>query len=337
MTDTASAAPAPGYKDRKTGLVLFGILQLAAGGGCVLFVCLMGFGMVFMSTMEETQDLQVSPMMMLPAIGIYLVAAALFIWLGIGSILARRWARAVMLMLSWISCVVGLLAIVNLALSLPGMNAEMAGEVEGAAAISMAVNVFMFGLLFVMFILVPGLQILFYGSENVRATCEARDPKVRWTDKRPLPVLALTLLLWYGAASTLIMGFYNWAIPFFGTILTGASGAVVVLMNMSILGLLAWHIYRLSLRAWWGVVLFNVIWGLSTLITFSRVPFTELYEKMAIFDEHVMMMSGSVMSNSRLLIISLGSFVVYIAFLLYTKRFFRVLPAVPSPAPGEGT
>jgi hypothetical protein len=183
-----------------------------------------------------------------------------------------------------------------------------------------------------LFVLVPALQIFFYGSKNVKATCEARDPKVRWTDKRPLPVLAVTIVLWYGVVSMLWLGFYNWAVPFFGTILSGASGAVVILLNMSVQGLLAWSFYKLRIKAWWGVVLLLSAWALSMIITFSRLPLIALYEKTGMPDAQLEIIRELSMSHSGLLLLGAATMIPYLAFLLYTKRYFKTPVEVSSPA-----
>jgi hypothetical protein len=327
MTDTAPAAPTPGYKDRKTGLVLFGILQILAGCGCLFFLAIMGITMAASATLEGDPDLQIDAISMVPGLVIYGLAAILFFWLGIGSILARRWARALSLMLSWFGLLVGVCALVGVAFFMPGMEG-IDEEAQMAATIGM---IFALVVLFLLFVLVPALQILFYGSKNVKATCEARDPKIRWTDKRPLPVLAVTIVLWYGVVSMLWAGLYNWVVPFFGTILSGATGAVVILLNMSVQGLIAWSYYKLRIEAWWGVVLLHSAWALSMIITFSRLPLIALYEKTGMPDAQLEIMREVSRSNPSLLLIGAATMIPYLAFLIYTKKYFKTPVEVNSP------
>jgi len=56
---------------------------------------------------------------MVPGLMLYVVAAAVLISLGYGSYLARRWARALILVLSWIWLVSGIGGIVFWALFMP--------------------------------------------------------------------------------------------------------------------------------------------------------------------------------------------------------------------------
>jgi hypothetical protein len=89
---------APTYKDRSTGLMIFGILTLLLGGLCGLFILLMLAGQASLARMNPAQA---NVAAILPAVAIYGVLAVALIWLGIGSIQARRWARALLLIFSW--------------------------------------------------------------------------------------------------------------------------------------------------------------------------------------------------------------------------------------------
>ena len=45
----------------------------------------------------------------------------------------------------------------------------------------------------VFMLLLPAAFLVFYQRASVRATCQRRDPQARWTDRCPLPVLAVSL------------------------------------------------------------------------------------------------------------------------------------------------
>ena len=83
---TATAA----FRDQSTGLMLFGILQIAIGCFCALMVPLAIVGAVMARQAGAAAGPQIDPKVMISGIGTYLVLATVFIWLGIGSILARR-------------------------------------------------------------------------------------------------------------------------------------------------------------------------------------------------------------------------------------------------------
>ena len=95
----------PDYKDRSTGLVIFGILTLLLGCLAGLFVPLMLFGQMMAAKAPDAPP--VNHAAMLPGIVIYGGLAVALVWLGIGSIKARRWARALLLIFSWSWLIMG--------------------------------------------------------------------------------------------------------------------------------------------------------------------------------------------------------------------------------------
>src|SRR5688500_7149487 len=93
-----SGSSLPEYKDRKTGLTVFGILEILLGCLAGLLIVLMVFAQLMVA-----QATQQSPQfrMIIPSLLLYGMAAAALITLGIGTLRARRWARALSLVLSW--------------------------------------------------------------------------------------------------------------------------------------------------------------------------------------------------------------------------------------------
>jgi len=172
-------------------------------------------------------------------------------------------------------------------------------------------------------LIIPGAMVLFYGSRNVKATCEFRDPRIRWTDKCPLPVLAVSLMCGVGAGSMLSMGLYGWTVPFFGRILSGKAGAGVALVSMLLLGYAAWGTYRLSIKAWWCAVLLNTAWAISKGATFSCVNMRDFYEKMNFTHQQLEIMKQHGMSpySTRVLFYGIWAFGC-LGYLLYTRRYF---------------
>ena len=114
------------------------------------------------------------------------------------------------------------------------------------------------------YILLPALFLLFYHRESVRATCQRRDPQIRWTDRCPMPVLALSILHALSAALCMpSMAVYGWVMPAFGVILSGAAGAAVILSLTLAMAYLAWGTYRLQMAAWWGTLLLCIVGTLN--------------------------------------------------------------------------
>ena len=110
------------YKDRSGGLVAFGIMTLLLGVLAGMFVPLMFFGQAMAAKANHTPT-DIS--LLLPAVGIYGASAVALVWLGIGSIKARRWARALMLVFSWSWLVMGVIAVTVMAFVLPKILANL--------------------------------------------------------------------------------------------------------------------------------------------------------------------------------------------------------------------
>ncbi|MCF6286776.1 MAG: hypothetical protein L3K26_16530, partial [Candidatus Hydrogenedentes bacterium] len=156
-------------------------------------------------------------------------------------------------------------------------------------------------------------------------TCDTRNPAPSWTDVCPLPVLAQTLVFGSSALSVLFMGYYNWAFPFFGVILDGAVGAVLVLLVGAVSAGLAWARYKLKPAAWWASMVFVILWGLSTLITFSRVSIIDFYEKMD-FPEQQLEMMRKLYEDQNIDTIMLYSMLFWLiamlGFSVFNRRYF---------------
>jgi hypothetical protein len=186
--------PAP-YKDRSPGLIIFGILTILLGGMAGLLV-LMSLAGQAMSARTTGAAPPVSAI--LPVISIYGAMAVALVWLGIGSIMARRWARALLLIFSWSWLIMGVVMVIFMALFMPKILATVSANgtsghhaMPVAAMVGMMIGMFLvFGFLF---LILPAIWTFFYHSRHVKATCEARDPVTRWTDACPLPVLGFCL------------------------------------------------------------------------------------------------------------------------------------------------
>jgi len=322
MTDYEATLESSDFKDRKTGLVVFGILSIILGGFCALMVPLMIFGMIASRVLDNSAAAPMSPAMMIPGVLLYVLAAVWFIWMGIGSVKTRRWARALVLVTSWLWLICGIGGLFFMLLLMPDMYNQMGESGQMPPGVAHIMKYFMMGFMTVFYVIIPTVLVLFYGSKNVKATCEFRDPRVRWTDKCPLPVLALSLLFGFWAVSMPFTVCYGCAIPFFGSILTGLSGAGVVLLVMLLAGYVAWGTYRLSINAWWCAVLLITAWALSAAITFSRISILDFYEKMNFPEQQLDTMKQFSISQDYMVLFLVLWAAGLLGYLLYTRRYF---------------
>ena len=94
MTEQNPNPPPVEFKDRGTGLTVFGILTILLGCLSGLLVPLMFLGqMMAAKATHAPSNIQA----LIPGMFMYGAMAVILIWLGIGSIKARRWARALWL------------------------------------------------------------------------------------------------------------------------------------------------------------------------------------------------------------------------------------------------
>lgn len=316
-----------GYQDRKAGLVVFGILTLLFGLLFALFAPLMLLTQSMASANSPAPHMQHA---ILPAVLMYAVLAVVFIWLGIGSILARRWARALLLVLSSSGLAVGILAMGMMFFMFPQMSARMhnlpatAGQPAPPPEMGAAILGFMMVILLVIYVIIPGVWVLFYRSPHVKATCEALDPVERWTDRAPLPVIAASLWMACMSAAMLLMApLYNGVIPAFGVFLSGPVGIAVCIIMAVLFGYCAWALYKLKWSGWWIVVAIMCIATVSVFLTYSRHDISELYALMGYSGEELAQIQKFNFLNGKTLAWqTLGGMVPTLGFLLFLRRYF---------------
>ncbi len=309
----------PEYKDRRTGLILFGVLAIGLGALCALFVPLMLFGGAMSKDPAASRSL-------LPAALMYGGLAVMLIWLGVGSILLRRWARALLLILSWSWLIMGVIGCIFLALVSPQIFASVSQQSPSGAAVALVVAAVFLG---VLFIGIPLAGVLFYGSKHVKATCEARDPVPRWTDHCPLPVLAAALWLGFSGVALLVSGLtVVKVLPLFGIFLSGLVSLGTTILLAAALGVGAWGFYKRDARAWWLVMVIMILSVISNAVTYSLHDLAEVYRLQGFSEVQIAQatrfnfLQGKFMLWNSLLW-SLPSF----AYLIYIRRFFKTSPA----------
>jgi hypothetical protein len=338
MTECEGTIQEAGFKDCKTRLVVFGILQIMLGSLFALAVPMIILGMIAVAVSQEGRPQQAPWPTMTPAILFYALLAAWFIVMGIGSIRARRWARALVLTSSWLWLACGVVGFAFILWLVPVIYDQMAqsGEIPAAAIIIMKYAMMAFAAVF--YVVIPGLLVLFYSGRNVKATCECRDTRARWTDQCPLPVLGVSMVCVFWTVSVLSMGLYGWVFPFFGTILCGIPGAVVIGILALLFAYAAWGMYRLDIKAWWCVLLTHVGWLLSSVITFSRVSMQTFYEKMNLPRQTMEQMERFIALGEKLMVVPMMLWiVVVVVYLLCIRKYFTPPSAASRIYPGSHT
>jgi hypothetical protein len=323
VTPGETSAPAAEFKDRKTWMVVFGILQILLGAFCALMVPVMAISMVAAPTLDTGSENHMTMGALISSTLFYVFLAVWFIWMGIGSINTRRWARALILVTSCLWLVGGLIGFFFVVVYMPAMFDQMAMNGEIPPEIAVAVKYMTLGFVTVLYIVIPGVLAFFYGTKNVKTTCDLRDPKISWTDKCPLSVLGLCFAFGLGIISMVGVLFNDSVFPFFGHILSGVPGAAVVLAVIGIKVYVCRGLYKLKLKAWRAGVLLVTLGSVSAIITFMNTDLAEFYEKMNYTPEQLELMERYKFLQGSDMVVYFALFMlVFLAFLMYTRRFF---------------
>jgi hypothetical protein len=305
-------------------MIGFGILVIVVGCFCALLVPLMLLGQMMSARLTGTAVYDRGTIVF--GVATYGLLAVALIWLGIGSIMVRRWARALLLIMSWIWLLGGVLSVVIMAVIMPQIQAAappggqpLPEGVQGPIFIATLL------VMIVAMIVLPGALLLFYSGKNVKATCEALEPVQRWTDACPLPVLALALLL---GLSTLSLPTMLWAyktvLPFFGVLVVGTPAKAIFILFTAVMGYCAWAVYRLKPVGWWIALIAYALFMISGIITFARVNLMDLFRQMGLPGEQIAQMQQTRFLNGHYIIwYMIGFTVPFFGFLIYVKKFFQ--------------
>jgi hypothetical protein len=331
----AAASPhgseVPPYRDRGTGLVVFGVFQIILGLLAALMVPLAALG-AFMSRLNPGGSMR--PGQFISGVTSYACIAAALVTLGIGSVQTKRWGRALTLVISWYWLITGTLVTVMLTAMLPvTMRSALAQVQQNApAGPSPAISTGMMAVILTLIIIfaaffliaVPIAFIIFYSRKDVADTVRHRDPIQRWTDRTPLPVLGASVVLTIGALYLLLVGVTNPVFPFFGRCLTGIAGAACFLLMAAIDSYLAIALFRLQTSGWWAAALIVPVRLLSMILTYARADMMQAFSKMEMSNEQLRMLNANPMFRGHVLLWwSLLSMVLLFGYLLWLKRYFK--------------
>jgi hypothetical protein len=301
--------------------MVFGVLEIILGAFCVLLLPVTIFGQVMVANQNGSKfDFSLA----VPSLLTFTVLAAGLIWLGIGSIQARRWARALLLCLGWMGLCGGLVAmaaIIPILGSMEEMMRQQGREMPpGALAIA---KFFMIAIVSVIYILIPGSLVLFYRRPNVKLTCESRDPKERWTDRCPLPVLAMCILQLFGGIYVLLMPRFGAAVPLAGFLVTGWPARILWFGFAGFSLYAARGFYRLQRRVWSIYTVAIIAMGLSSMITFIRIDLLDYDRAIGLPDWQIKQIAASPIIHGHMIIwMSALSVILFGGYLLYLRRYF---------------
>lgn len=317
------------FKDRKIGLVVMGILQVLGGGLFLLMGLLVSLVMLLPAppgnTPPKAADIAIS-------VAVFLGLAIFFMWTGVGAILARRWARALMLITSWVWLIGGIFTVITMGFVLPQVFAAMPQQNADSLPADFKKWLIILILAFytVVFVLVPLAFLLFYRSPHVKATCEHRNPQPCWTDRCPLPVLAMSLTAWLISPLLCLSILTGSPFPCFGTMLSGVAGDGLWLALALVWGYAAWGCYRLKVSSWWLLQIIMVFHCVSVGITIQLLGVDKFYQAMGMPPEQVdLLLSGPFASMPVFMLMNLLTWASWLWYLVWIRHYFIETPAEP--------
>jgi hypothetical protein len=320
MSDVV-ALPPPSYKSRRGGLIVFGIAQIAFGLLAALMAVLVASTLLIGGHKPDASI--PPPRAVAGVVPLYLAIACLLITLGAGSLMARRWARALTLVLSWMWLISGALGIVAFIAMSRSMFASLPPEQAGARPFVIGCTVAIFAIFGV---LIPVLFVLFYRSPNVRATVEALDPVPRWTDRVPLRVLAFSCWMFFGAASVLMSSAMYQVLPFGSLLLRGFAATGMMLAFVALSLFIAIGSLKLMPSAWWVALGMFVFGTVYSVVFMPRTNWEAWYSALGMnADPRQMEILRAMYSGPFFYTWLAVLWMAYLAFLLYIRRdFFRM-------------
>ena len=270
------------HRDRSIGLIVFGVAEILIGIACAALIPLTLVGAALSPAVETG--------IVIPSLLLYVAGAAVFVILGVGSLRARRWAQALSLSLGWVWLITGVATLVVVWIAAPTLWHDLgteAGLDDGTARIvAVAVNL----VLLVTYVLLPGAIVLFYRSPHVIGTCRRRDFDPGWVGRCPQKLLSLAVVYALGALSIVAMPSYNFVFPFFGLVLSGATGAVFWTLTLIFCLALAWGTCRRESWAWWAAILGCVLATISSAATFGRADPSAVFEAMDLHPDQLLVL-----------------------------------------------
>ncbi len=268
-------------RDRSTGLVVFGTLDVLLGIFCF------SLAMLLLIVVSSAGLQGMRPVYYWMAMTFLFGSTGWYIVMGLGSIKARRWARALLIVGAWVAVFFGTLALALVLYILPEVYGIMADSDLVAPGLVLGVLYFSVFMLLFLQVVFPLIAIAFYGLASVRTTCERRNPKSCWTDRRPLPLLAMGFISTLGCLSIVAGATTHYTVFLFGHVISGWQGMFVAAGLSVACGYVGWGAFTRKMHAWWGAYALVLVTCSSLMLTFAELDLPVLYAHLGYSPEHI--------------------------------------------------
>ena len=305
-------------KDHSVGLAVFGTLEVLLGLFC--FSC----AMLLLIVVSANGLSGIKPIHFWSAQGLLFYLTGWLIVMGLGSIKAKRWARVLLLVGAWSSVFFGTLAMALILYMLPDIYTLLADSGQLSPMAALGALYFMVVVLVLLQVVFPLSCIAFYGLKGVVATCERRNPEPCWTDRCPLPLLAMGFISVLGCFSIVLGATTNFVVFLFGRVLNGAPGAFVLALISIVSGYVGWGAFTRKMHAWWGAYGLVLLTSSSMMLTFSEVDMDTLYMHMGFAAEQISRLKDQYPLNTALLtLLSCLWGIMACTYLVWVRECFR--------------
>ncbi len=268
-------------RDRSVGLVVFGAVDVLLGIFCF------SLAMLLLIVVSTAGLHGMRPVYYWMAMTFLFGSTGWYIVMGLGSIKAQRWARALLVVGAWVSVFFGTLALALVLYTLPEVYGIMADSDRVAPGLVLGILYFSVFVLFFLQVVFPLIVIAFYNLASVRATCERRSPEPCWTDCHPLPLLAMGFISTLGCLSILVGHFTNYTVFLFGHVVGGWPGMLVAAGMSIACGYVGWGAFTRKIHAWWGAYALVLLTASSVLFTFAEIDLPVLYAHLGYSAERI--------------------------------------------------
>lgn len=338
---TSLSPQQPAYPDRRGWLIAFGVFECLLGLAMFAMTALMAFAFISPPP-QARQDPNLTPVLMAAIVAIYAGIGVIWIVLGVGSILAKNWARIASIVLSSLWLGLGVLTFLVMVVVMPAaMDAAVQQQKNPQnlpAGFGTFMKVFMFVFMAAFMVLLPAILLFFYTRKGVRATCRMRSPVTAGsTDQKPVAIWILLAIYGIGALSSTYVFFSSFfsglGSVFFGIVISGAAHKVILGANFLIHVFLLVKIYRMERIGWVVAMGWQLFWFASMCVTFLvRRDLIQLYREMGMKEEQL---QAFMTMPAMLPVILVGTLVMVAAmtgFIAYTGKYFK-----SSASPVAGT
>jgi hypothetical protein len=299
-------------------LIAFGamLLVLGVGAGCVgMFLPLTA--MLPNVTQQPTSTLVMSAAM-------YLGVSAVFAWLGVATMMSRRWVRPVLLALGWPWLIVGAVSVLSMFLNLGPMTEAMQMRQQPGVpmpkffiGIVLAVVV---GFNILLMVGLPLVIVLYMRRPRTEEILKAYDSRSNWTDHCSQEILTWVLAMALCGIAVLPVLFHP-IVPLGNRVITGLPAAGAILLIAGSFLAIAYGSYRRHMLAWWGSMVAMVVLCGVWLLMMIGGGMIEVWRAMGLPEDQIEV-STKMVSGPRGWVSSALIIVITFWYLAKLKRHF---------------